>query len=368
MITPMNIPMNRISAIIAAGALLGTPAFAQQTKTLTADKHNEYGLVYTLPVTALRVEVTAAHTRAKAGPYWQYAGKYIGSDRVVTADNEQWRILGVKVTPYGVADTETQYLMQLKPGALTSITVADDNMLLAINREAEAPALPAAGTILEKPAPDTEGYLEFVDEDFISSQSSAKRAQMLAASLMEVRDAKVSLSRGTADTMPTDGRQLELMLASLARQEEAFTAAFAGAEVTDTLTRSFTFIPGAEEGETILFRMSDFAGFVKPGDYSGDPVTITVSDISQGELPVNEKGETKKIPRDAVIYKIPGTAHVTISHRGRTLWSGDGEYGQYGVEFGLLPSLFSDRRGRSWAIFDSTTGALRQIGEVEDAR
>ena len=35
------------------------PVAAQQTKLLTAEKHNEYGLVYTLPVTALDVEVTA---------------------------------------------------------------------------------------------------------------------------------------------------------------------------------------------------------------------------------------------------------------------------------------------------------------------
>lgn len=41
---------------------------------------------------------------------------------------------------------------------------------------------------------------------------------MLAESLMEIREAKVSLTRGTAETMPTDGRQLELMLESLRHQ------------------------------------------------------------------------------------------------------------------------------------------------------
>ncbi len=54
------------------------PAAAQQTKLLTAEKHNEYGLVYTLPVTALDIEVTAVREVKKAGQYYQYAKKYVG--------------------------------------------------------------------------------------------------------------------------------------------------------------------------------------------------------------------------------------------------------------------------------------------------
>ena len=60
-------------ALIAAAAAAALPAQAQQTKMLTADKHNEYGIVYRLPVTSVRFEVTARRTVSKAGPYYQYA-------------------------------------------------------------------------------------------------------------------------------------------------------------------------------------------------------------------------------------------------------------------------------------------------------
>ena len=53
-------------------------AFAQETKKLTAEKHNEYGLIYSLPQTHLDVEVVATKTTRKAGPYYQYAEKYLG--------------------------------------------------------------------------------------------------------------------------------------------------------------------------------------------------------------------------------------------------------------------------------------------------
>lgn len=359
--------MKTANVLLAATALcLAIPATAQQTRTLTADKHNEYGLVYTLPVTAVRFDVTARHTVSHAGPYFQYAKKYIGTDKVVKEDSEHWEILSVKATPIGIPDTENEYLMQLKPGALTSICVADDGMLLAINRDVDAPAapeLPEDTRLRSEVGP--RDYLQFVNEDFLASQSSAKQAQMLSESLMEVRDAKISLTRGTAETMPTDGRQLELMLNSLSQQEASMTAAFLGSVESQTVTRSFVFTPG-EPGRSVLFRMSDFAGFVAADDYSGEPVYVNVKVTRRGEMPVDDKGDEKKVPRDAVIYNIPGAATVSLSYGGKTLWSGDLECSQYGIQFGLQPTLFSDRKARSYAVFDPATGALVKIAEVTE--
>lgn len=359
--------MKTANVLLAATALcLAIPATAQQTRTLTADKHNEYGLVYTLPVTAVRFDVTARHTVSHAGPYFQYAKKYIGTDKVVKEDSEHWEILSVKATPVGIPDTENEYLMQLKPSALTSICVADDGMLLAINRDVDAPAAPEMPEDTRlKSEVGPRDYLQFVNEDFLASQSSAKQAQMLSESLMEVRDAKISLTRGTAETMPTDGRQLELMLNSLSQQEASMTAAFLGTVESQTVTRSFVFTPG-EPGRSVLFRMSDFAGFVADDDYSGEPVYVNVKVTRRGEMPVDDKGDEKKVPRDAVIYNIPGAATVSLSHSGKTLWSGDLECSQYGIQFGLQPTLFSDRKARSYAVFDPATGALVKIAEVTE--
>ena len=387
---------------LGATALL-TPwcdsAQAQQTKMLTADKHNEYGLVYRLPITALRIDVTARHTSETAGPFFQYAKRYMGTANVIKEDADKWEIIEVKVTPYGIPDTENEYLMQLKAGALTSICVDPDGMLLAINKEVEgagdSPATNrsfadsndmsyparsanrhntptrkrsfADSNDMSNPAmsaPQKNSYLDYVNSDFLATQSSAKQAQMLAESIMEVRDARVSLTRGTADAMPTDGKQLELMLKSLEEQENAMSAAFTGITETETVTRSFNFVPD-EAGKFTLFRMSDFAGFVGPDDYSGDPVYLTVDITREEEMPVDAKGNEKAIPKDAVIYNIPGAARIALTLKGQTLWSGESEFAQYGVQFGLQPSLFSDKKSRSYAIFDPATGALLKIAETE---
>lgn len=344
-------------------------ADAQQTKLLTAEKHNEYGLIYTLPITAFDIEVTATREVRKAGPYYQYAKKYVGTDKVIAEDAEVWTIKSVRVTPYGVPDPEAKYLMQLKPGATTFIGVAADGMLLSVNCNPKEPApIPSsvAAPIEGEQLADRE-YLQYVNEDFIASQSMAKQAQMLAESLMEIRDAKVSLTRGTAETMPTDGKQLELMLNSLGHQEAAITAAFLGNAIKETVVRHFSFIP-EDENKEIVFRMSDFAGFVDTGDYSGDPVYASVKITNEGTLPVDAKGEEKKMPKDGVAYAVPGCGVLTISFKGEELYSKEYEMGQFGVVFGLDPALFSDKKDPSYAVFDPATGALIEIGAVKDLK
>lgn len=361
--------MKICKAFLTASALLAAsfPAFAQQTKMLTADKHNEYGLVYTLPVTAFDIEVTATREVRKAGPYYQYAKKYVGTDVVVKEDAEIWTIESVKVRPYGAPDDKSKYLMQLKPGATAFIGVAADGMLLSINcnpAEPEDVETSSPGRVEGEELSDRE-YLQYVDEDFIASQSSAKQAQMLAESLMEIRDAKISLTRGTADAMPTDGKQLELMLNSLRHQEAAMTAAFLGNITKETVVRHYSFIP-EEDGRNVLFRMSDFSGFVGADDYSGEPVYVNVNVTNEATLPVDSKGEAKKLPKDAVVYNVPGTAVLSLSHKGKSLFSKEYEMAQFGVVFGLNPDLFSDKKDPSYAVFDSATGALKEIGSVKD--
>lgn len=345
-------------------AISASIAAAQNTKILTAEKSNEYGIVYSLPQTALEFEITARHQVAKKGPYFLYAKKLIGTDNVVREDYEKWEITDVKVTPYGVPDSGTQYLMQLKPGVLTYIAVDADGMLLSINKESESkPANTGKQPENHTKWPSGREYINYVDGDFVASQSKARQAQLLAESLMDVRDSKLSLTRGTADTMPTDGKQLEIMLNSLAEQETALTNAFTGSVTTEYVTRKFTYIPESE-GKEILFRMSDFAGFVDSDDLSGDAVYVETSILNQAKLPVDAKGTEKKLPKNAVIYNLPGSAQITLTSLGKKLYDKEIQFSQFGTQFGLDPSLFTDKKEPSFATFDPVTGALVEVGKM----
>lgn len=359
--------MRKILSLIAI--LFTLPVFSQQTKVLTAEKHNEYGLVYTLPTTALRITVTAQRETRKAGPYMQYAKRYIGTLNIVNEDLVKWTITDVEVTPVGVKDDDTQYLMQLKAGATTFIGVASNGMLLSINTEPESPeeveTVSSKGVILQNGG-GVEDYLQYVDMDFVSAQNSMKQAEMVASSLMDVRDAYLSLTRGTADSMPSDGRQLELMLSSLKAQEGALTRAFTGAVTIEEFQKQYTYIPDGD-GEEILFRLSDFAGFTDAEDYSGSPVYIKTEVLMEGALPTDVNGDQKKFPKDGVVYAIPGTAKISLYSRQGGLYDEEMEFAQFGTRFALAPSLFTDKKSPSYAVFNPVTGALKEIGLVQKA-
>lgn len=339
--------------------------YSQQTKLLTAEKHNEYGLVYTLPITSFKIDVVAVKETKVAGPYSKYAKVFTSHDNVIAKDGVEWNIESVNVTPFGIPDKENTYVMQLKPGATTFIGVSEDGMLLSINKEPE-PLSSGNISIIEIEGNPISGkeYLEYVNEDFVSAISSYKQAQLLAEEIIEVRDAKLSLTRGTAETMPTDGRQLEIMLESLDKQEKALTNAFTGGSWKERSVKSFIVTPDSE-GKIVICNLNPSIGLVSPEQGDGTPLYAEITILQEPELPVDAKGEEKKIPKDAVIYNIPATATLKVFMHDKEFYNSICQLSQFGMEFGLNPAIFTDKKEPSYAIFDSATGALKELGSVK---
>jgi len=347
-------------------------ASAQATRRVTAENYNDYGLVYSLPTTALSITLKAEHIVGTAGPYAQYSKKYLGTTSSIKEDYQEWNITGAEASTYGVTSPDAEsYRIQLKSSNPAYICTTPDGMLLTLNCEAPQSAVPEAPKreIATSGLPHLTGeeYLSFVSEDFLSATSSAKKAQYLSESLVEVKDSKLSLTRGTSDMTPTDGRQLELMLSSLSDQEKALTAAFTGSERKETGTMTLSFVP-AEEGRFVIARLSDYGGFTDPDDLSGEPVYLTVNVTRRGEIPVDEKGNTRELPKDAVVYRIPGTARITIGTQTSTLLEFETEFAQYGENFGLAPNIFTDKKDPKYAIFSPVTGNVVEIGPVNSIR
>lgn len=350
-------------------ALCVLPLCAQNTRILSADKANEYGIVYALPETQLHIDLTATFTERVAGPYRQYAPRYLGNVDVVHEDSRSCELTDISLTTTGVAG-EQKYLMTVKSGATTTICVAPDGMILAINTDVDynPPAPPEQPETAERP--DMDEYLRFVDEEFLVSLSDAKKAQMLAQTIMDIRESRLSLSRGTAETMPTDGRQLELMLQSLQQQENALMRAFTGYEYTHTERRRITLTPDStmlSGTNTVIARLSPGERFSSGDDLVGEPIYMSVNITASPEMPVNAKGEPKTMPKDAVAYRLPSTAVVKVEYDGRNMLTQEVYLAQGGEVFGLDPKLFTDKKAPSCAIFDPATGAIETVRPVSSA-
>lgn len=354
--------------ILALGAATAFTATAQTTQKLSAGKVNEYGLIYSLPTTTLNITLEAERTVKAPGEFFKYAKKYLGEEPI-TEPSSQYVLKSVTITPQAVTDPEERYLVQFKAGSTPFMIINDANMPLAINTETvetiEEPALPVAvpaqPTILELPAAK-----QAVTAEMLQSPSSAKRAELAAARIYELRETRSDILAGQAENMPADGKAVQLVLDNLAAQEEALTAMFLGTVSTSTDVTTVSITPGATNPREVIARLSMTDGFVSPDNLSGAPIYLDLSVTERGKLPVNEKGEEKRFPKGGLAYRIPGKAKVTVTYEGERMAEKTIDVAQYGVVFGLDPNLFTDKKAPAYAIFNPLTGAVVEIGTIAE--
>ncbi len=356
------------SILIAATA---TTAFAQTTQKLSATKVNEYGLIYTLPKTVIDITVETQKTVHTPGEFFRYAKKYLGMDPI-TEPSQHYTLKSIIANPRGVADSTERYLVQFKAGSTPYILVNDNNFPLTINsenvNEPEVPTLPEAvdaePTILESPAAS-----QAITAEMLQSTSSAKRAELAAARIFELRQSRSEIISGSAENMPADGQAMKLVLDNLAAQEAALTAMFVGTTQTSIQVASFTITPPDDvttQWDCVIARLSTLDGIVDADDLTGAPIRLSLKVTARGHLPKNEKGEIKRFPKGGVAYRIPGTAEITVTYDGTKQSSLTTDVAQYGMVFGLDPKLFTDKKAPAYVIFNPTTGAITEIGTVTE--
>ena len=353
------------SILLAATALSGS---AQQVTKLSASKANDFGIVYSLPQTALQVSLSAEGTVKTPGEFYQYAERYLGTQaakEAISKPSSTWVLTGATVTPVGVPQTgDETWLMQFKSGASVFLMVNSQGLPLALGTEIEEPAAAETPEMSRRTLSESDATAAryAMSEDMIQSSSLAKRASLAAARIMELRQSRQDYLTGQADQMP-DGAALKLILENLNAQEEALTAMFMGTTVKRTEQTTLTVTPGADgEADMVIARLNPVKGFVEADDLSGVPVYLNVNVTDRGKMPLNDKGETKKFPKGGIAYCIPGAAQAEITFKNRPFARLDFSFAQAGVIYGLDPSIFTDKKNPTYVIFDTTTGGIRELG------
>lgn len=348
-------------AIAFAAAALALTAPAQSSQRLYAGKPSEYGLVYTLPVTALDVYIEAELSEEHPGEFHNYARRHLGISDAIKKDSRSATLKSIIIIPRGIPNPKEEWLAQFKPGTSAFMTLNDNNIPLGINcdgpAETDAPAIPAPKDAAPSPL-ETPAARQAVTQDMARSASMSKKAELAAQRIFELRETRSDILAGQAENPPADGQAMKLVLKNLEEQEAALTAMFTGVRTTRTVVGHATYVPDStSENGTVLARLSAIDGILPASDLAGAPITIRVRAIERPTLPVNEKGITKTFPKGGVAYCIPGTADVAVSYAGRQIESQQIPLAQLGVVFGIAPTMFTDKKQPYSLTFDPTTGA-----------
>ena len=361
--------MKKLLLLLALAAC--QPLAAQTTTKLSAGKANEYGLVYTLPATAIDICLEAELTEEHPGEFYNYARRHLGITDAITADSRSARLASVTMVPRGIPDPESRWLAQFKPGQTASVLLDGNDVILALNYD-EAPESTAPAVPAERPASPTplegDAARQAVTQDMARSASVSKKAELAAQRIFELREMRSDLMSGQADNPPADGAAMKLVLDNIAAQEAALTAMFAGTTSTRTVVRRYTVVPDSTDiTGRVIARLSAVDGLLEPDNLAGSPVTLDFRVLEKGALPVDEKGQVKSFPKGGVAYRIPGRAQVSVSADGSPVASENFEVAQLGVVFGLNPALFTDKKAPYGATFSPETGALISLTPLESA-
>lgn len=361
-------PAIYIALALAAASSPG--AMAQTTQKFTASKASEYGLTYQLPRTAIEITAVAEFTERTPGEFHNYARRYLNITDAITEPSVSADITDVVVNTVGVTDDTNRWQVQFKAGSTPYMILDEKGALLSVNTEetAEYDSNPIPTPAAATPTPlETPAARQAVTQEMIQSSSTAKRAELAAQRIFELREMRSDLISGQADNTPPDGQAMKLALDNLAAQEAALTAMFAGTVKTYTRVGTATVVPDGADDITgrVVLRLSPVDGFVDADNLTGEPLKVSVTVNEKATLPVTEKGEPKKFPKGGLAYNIPGIATVTVYYHDRRVASEEIRLSQAGVVFGLDPSLFTDKKAPSKLQLDPVTGAILLLGPAD---
>lgn len=351
--------------ILTLGLFTALGVYAQETVKVTANKFNGYGIVYTLPKTAIDVRATVTRSVEKPGPFAQFAQKYLGQSPTVTQERTVWKIENVDILPKGIADPEKRYAIQLKKENRTAFYLNEEGMLVSINR-APAPAstrpAPSPEKAAKKEQKQAAEYAQLYTETMLISSSTRNMAEAAAQQIYLLREYRLDLLTGNSDEIP-QGQSFEILLREMDKREALLTSLFLGTVETETLVEDIVIDP--ENKNSVAFRFSERKGILPADDLSGEPIYVSTEVKEVIEAPTDSKGKVIAPASNALVYITPGKADVKVSYKGEALCQKEIPMAQLGAAYGIDPSVFNGS-GAVEATFCPESGALLHIGIADE--
>lgn len=355
----------KIKIIAIALLLMGASLKAQMPIRQNALKSNNYGVVYSLPLTQLDFELTISKTTYKRGEYYQYAKQYLSIDNPILEDKVVYNLESVAVENIGVANKNNSYLIEFKQNSAEPfVYLTKDGLLCSINTD--APIIEKRATT--KPQVEVEPSVNaqsLLTEEILLAGSSAKQAELIAKQIFALRLSRTDILTGESQNMPPDGEAYKLVMNQINMQERALVELFSGSVKTELSTSKVSLIPSLEEiDREVLFRFSKKLGQVDADNLAGEPVYLSLINKSPQPSVVLSDRELRDLEKkfsEGVIYNIPSKALLTLSYSNQELINTEVDVVQYGTQDVLTKRMFDSRKQPIKVEFYPSLGAIKQI-------
>ncbi len=351
--------------------------------------NSKQGVFYALPSTLIQVKLKVTKTEFIAGPYAQYAAKYLDLGNVVTDDYNHYEINDVQLSSLAVPDPNQIYFAELNPkttkenlSVLMSISEAglamgvdgtipsDVNASLSssgfnIQSEnvdyfryfAESNLVEYFDTIIQKVVVDTVVVEKFYLEKQWVEKDDEQKAVEAANKINKIRDAMFNLLSGYQE-VPFDAGAISFMYDKLMQLENEYMSLFTGISIKKKLFYTFTVKPEKDGSSALLpvFVFSPSSGIKDIGSAGGEKISLRIdklTDLSNISSVVNnrEEGNTNS---HGFYYCIPASAKVSLEINNDVKAQSTIPISQFGETTYLPPHVTSVQ-------FHKSTGAIKAI-------
>lgn len=281
--------------------------------------------VYSLPKTSLSLEVETVIETFHAGPYAEYAKKYLGID-ARHEDSSSSRIVKVVMTPRVEADMSARFSAAVPASALGSFT---SQGLVCVSGDVAASSstwrFPSAmrtdfsdrgvtsnhaveSTKLYKT--DEEGMVSEITQSVLVEKTPDRRAAEAAEMIFKLRNTRIQIITGDTD-MTYSGQAMGDAVAEMKRLEKEYLSLFVGYTDVQTQVYNVEVVPDASKSsqQYVAFRLSETDGAVAADDLSGKPVVLELT--PEAVAPV-AAGDAKGGKGALVHYRVPAVCRVKL--------------------------------------------------------
>ena len=334
--------MKRLTKTLCALLCLLAGLQMANAQILEAGQEQPSGVViYSLPSTSIMLTVTAEKETFVAGPYAQFAQKYMGSE-ARTEDAVTYTLKSIDMAPYLEADPSTRIALNIsgrgnaaanflqlcsqglivasdsytgKPEAWRFPSIANTDVFAGKDVESN---LTSATTTLYKTVNTAEGFQRVaVSQSQVVEKSLEKKAQETANAIFDLRKSRMQIVTGDTDATYS-GEAMQAAISEITRMEQEYMSLFYGASTTSVQTMNFDVVPTAPANASsrqqmyVAFRLSETEGLLPANDVSGRPIVLELSFDKAPEVTTGGVASAKLLPSSTVYYRVPVIATARI--------------------------------------------------------
>ena len=365
--------------IVVLGILLFSASLYAQSKDdrkksgteAVAVAPNPEGIVYSLPRTGIKIGVMAEKEIRVAGPFAQYAQKYLGIANAPSSNIERWTIKHIGLETFSEPDPGQVYKTSGINASLLSLTGAGIIAGINAGAETEKETISAGNLMTENLVPDFPftdlsmwgmfAKTAEADKYKVAPKSLEEKAAEAAETIFNLRNSRFRLLTNADDEALPDGKSFEVMAKELGDLEQEQLALFIGKSVKKAYRYTFDFIPGNNEvkGE-VIFRFSETSGVLPKTNLTGKPVIIDM--VKEADLESQQKkqldSQSQATGQSKVYYRMPGKAAISLSDGVNVMATTRATIAQFGTVAPLPEALLS---GNYRVVFHPETGAIKSV-------